>query len=105
MLTEGNPALPFGGTKLSGIGRYKGVSGLRGFCHSKSILIDSDSNKSEVNWFPYEKTKYHWFEKMTVGLFQGGLKGLLKFAIHGLKLEGRYLKLPEKPSLKGKSST
>lgn len=84
MLTEGNPALPFGGTKNSGFGRYKGEIGLHGFCNVKSVLIDKNSSKIESNWFPYTKTKYDLFSKMTEGLFSGKL---IKFAVNGLKME------------------
>ncbi|MBK26705.1 MAG: aldehyde dehydrogenase [Halobacteriovorax sp.] len=87
MLTEGNPALPFGGVKNSGIGRYKGEHGLRGFCHQKSVLIDSDSNKVEVNWYPYTLKKYKLFDKMTEFLFRGGVKNFLRFVITGLQIE------------------
>ncbi|PIP89714.1 MAG: aldehyde dehydrogenase [Bdellovibrionales bacterium CG12_big_fil_rev_8_21_14_0_65_38_15] len=88
MLTEGNHYLPFGGQKNSGIGRYKGVHGLRSFCNMKSILIDSDSKKIEANWFPYSKKKYQLFSKMTDGAFSGGLINFLKFAIFGTLTEG-----------------
>ncbi len=84
MLTEGNPALPFGGTKHSGFGRYKGEIGLHTFCNIKSVLIDTNSSKIESNWFPYTKEKYAMFSKMTEGLFSGSL---IKFALSGLKME------------------
>src|SRR5699024_10272679 len=57
MLTEGNPALPFGGVGESGSGRVKGVEGLRGMARSKAILIDKQSSKIEANWFPYTSEK------------------------------------------------
>ncbi len=88
MLTEGNHYLPFGGQKQSGIGRYKGVHGLRTFCNMKSILIDNDSKKIEANWFPYSKKKYQLFSKMTDGAFGGGIINFIKFAIFGTLLEG-----------------
>ncbi len=84
MLTEGNPALPFGGIKNSGFGRYKGETGLHSFCNIKSVLIDKNSSKIESNWFPYTKEKYEMFSKMTEGLFSGSL---LKFILNGLKME------------------
>ncbi|HSO86404.1 MAG TPA: aldehyde dehydrogenase family protein [Draconibacterium sp.] len=84
MLTEGNPALPFGGAKNSGFGRFKGEIGLHSFCNIKSVLIDKDSSKIESNWFPYTKEKYEMFSKMTEGLFTGSW---IKFALTGMKLE------------------
>lgn len=97
MLTEGNPALPFGGVKNSGIGRYKGEHGLRGFCNMKSVLFDGHSNKCEVNWFPYTSKKYKLFDKMTEFLFRGGVKNFLRFVITGLKIESYSDKEAKRP--------
>jgi len=87
MLTEGNPALPFGGIKNSGFGRYKGEIGLHSFCNIKSVLIDKDSAKIESNWFPYTKKKYELFSDLTVNLFSAGLRSFIRFLVSGLKLE------------------
>jgi aldehyde dehydrogenase (NAD+) len=90
MATEANPALPFGGMKHSGFGRYKGEHGLHAFCNVKSVLVDKDSKKIEANWYPYTAEKYRLFSALTVNLFGArGLKRLVKFALAGLKLE-RY---------------
>jgi aldehyde dehydrogenase (NAD+) len=92
MATEANPALPFGGLKHSGFGRYKGEQGLHAFCNVKSVLVDKDSAKIEANWYPYTKEKYRLFTDLTVNLFgERGVKRLVKFALAGLKLE-RYSK-------------
>ncbi|MBN2494089.1 MAG: aldehyde dehydrogenase family protein [Deltaproteobacteria bacterium] len=51
----GNPALPFGGVKSSGFGRYHGPDGLLTFVHTKAIMVSGDKAASEPFWFPYEK--------------------------------------------------
>jgi acyl-CoA reductase-like NAD-dependent aldehyde dehydrogenase len=89
MATEANPALPFGGVKQSGFGRYKGEHGLHAFCNVKSVLVDKDSAKIEANWYPYTKEKYRLFTALTKSLFTDGPLRLLRFAVAGLKLE-RY---------------
>lgn len=86
MLTEGNPALPFGGIKESGFGRYKGTWGLESFCNIKSVIIDKQSSKIEANWYPYTPSKYKGFSQLCTALFSTQ-KSLLKMALHGLKLE------------------
>jgi acyl-CoA reductase-like NAD-dependent aldehyde dehydrogenase len=96
MLTEGNPYLPFGGTKNSGIGRFKGLLGFHAFCNIKSILIDSDSKTIEVNWFPYTSKKFQLFNKMTVHAFSSGLKAFIKFALTGMSLESYSNKIGKK---------
>ena len=80
----------------SGIGRYKGVHGLRSFCNMKSILIDGNSDKIEANWFPYTKRKYELFSGMIEGLFGGGILNFIKFLIYGLKLESYSDKVGKK---------
>lgn len=87
MLTEANPALPFGGVKESGFGRYKGEFGLLAFSNIKSVLIDADSRKIEANWYPYTKEKYSLFSRMMVALFSGGVLNFIRFVFAGLKLE------------------
>jgi acyl-CoA reductase-like NAD-dependent aldehyde dehydrogenase len=89
MLSEGNHALPFGGVKNSGFGRYKGEFGFYAFSNIKAVLIDKDSSKIEANWYPYTPTKYQLFTNMMVNLFsrKGGLIRWIRFAVAGLKLE------------------
>ncbi len=52
LINVGNPYLPFGGVKWSGIGRYHGPEGLRSFCVEKSVMFSRSSQASEPHWFP-----------------------------------------------------
>ena len=49
----GNPALPFGGVKQSGFGRYHGHEGLYSFMNQKAIMASPDLLDVEPVWFPY----------------------------------------------------
>lgn len=68
----GNPALPFGGVKASGIGRYHGDEGLLSFTHTKAIMVDYGKLSSEPFWFPYEG-KYPEMVKAFKALLDGKL--------------------------------
>lgn len=87
MATEANPALPFGGVRNSGFGRYKGEIGLHTFCNVKSVLVDKNSNKIEANWFPYTRRKYELFSDMTVNFFSSGAGAFVRFLRAALSLE------------------
>jgi aldehyde dehydrogenase (NAD+) len=88
MLTEGNANLPFGGTKNSGFGRYKGYMGFEAFSNSKSMLIDKNSAKVESQWFPFGPQKHAHFKGLILALYgTRGIIGFLKFVFHGLLLE------------------
>jgi acyl-CoA reductase-like NAD-dependent aldehyde dehydrogenase len=87
MLTEGNPHLPFGGTKDSGFGKTKGIEGLQGYLHKKAIILDSDSKKIEVNWYPFTTKKYKLFTGLMASFFSHSIFKLFKFAFYGLQAE------------------
>lgn len=87
MSTQANPALPFGGVKASGFGRYHGVDGLFTFCNLKSIMIDPKENKREMHWYPYSAEKYRLFSKLIDELYSGGRLGVIKAALLGMKLD------------------
>ncbi len=48
-----NDAGPFGGTKMSGIGRQLGNEGLEIFRTTKMIMIDPSCDTQDFWWFPY----------------------------------------------------
>jgi delta 1-pyrroline-5-carboxylate dehydrogenase len=87
MLNEGNPYLPFGGTKNSGFGRYKGEAGLLTFSNAKSVLVDADSGNIDPNWYPFTKTKYGMLSSIIDHLFDLRRRNWIKFAIVGLKID------------------
>lgn len=86
MLTEANAALPFGGIKDSGIGRYKGDHGLHTFSNSKSILYDAQGSIIDPHWYPFTATKYKMLSEITQAYFRNS-KNWLKFAKNGLKAD------------------
>lgn len=86
MLTEGNPALPFGGIKNSGFGRYKGDMGLHTFCNVKSIISGPNNKVIEPHWYPFTKPKSDTFPELMHAFFTRPRKWI-KFALIGLKLD------------------
>ncbi len=77
MVTYGVTESPFGGTKESGIGRVNGELGLKGFCQTRSILIDRLGWKSEPTWFPYSARKTNAFRRVMRVLWGTSLGKLL----------------------------
>lgn len=49
-----NDAGPFGGRKMSGIGRQLGAEGLDTFRHTKLVMIDPQAVSQDFWWFPYD---------------------------------------------------
>lgn len=88
IVNQGSPALPFGGTKDSGFGRYKGADGLKAFCETKSILADDDAGTNPY-WYPHDEHKYELFEAVIESRFGQGHASLPRFMLAGLKLN-RY---------------
>ncbi len=80
----GNPALPFGGVKNSGFGRYHGDEGLLSFTHERAIMVDRGRLDFEAFWFPYQG-KYDAMAQV----FHGLVGGNLPKALVGLAKLGR----------------
>lgn len=86
MLTEGNPALPFGGVKQSGFGRFKGDHGLLTFSNVKSIISSANNDVIEPHWYHFTEAKYTMFTQLIQAFFRRPRKWL-KFAQIGLKVD------------------
>ena len=86
MLTEGNPALPFGGVKNSGFGRYKGEWGLTTFSNIKSIISSPNKGVIEPHWYPQTHNKYVLFTDLMQTYFNRPRKWL-KFLPVALKID------------------
>lgn len=86
LATQANSALPFGGVKESGLGRYHGSYGLHTFCNIKSMTIEPCSDRSEINWYPYTPEKFALLTKLFKVLFSGSPLALLQAGLLGNKL-------------------
>lgn len=49
-----NDAGPFGGRKMTGMGRQLGAEGLETFRHTKFVMIDPGAEAQDFWWFPYK---------------------------------------------------
>ncbi|MEA3366016.1 MAG: aldehyde dehydrogenase family protein [Candidatus Hydrogenedentes bacterium] len=87
LATHANAGLPFGGVKDSGFGRYRGPWGLHTFSNIKSMVVDKQGPRIELNWYPYSKRKLELFHELMEAAFSGKPLSLLRTALVGLKLE------------------
>jgi len=91
LINAGHPALPFGGVKRSGFGRYHGPEGLLAFTRPKAVLHQLRVFPSGLNWFPYRCDLDNLTEKL-IRLRYGRNRGLgenfsgwIKLAVQGTR--------------------
>lgn len=72
----GNPALPFGGEKHSGFGRYHGKEGLWTFSRARVVSVETSQRKREFHWFPSAEKTFNMLKKVIQFRHQKG--GLVK---------------------------
>jgi len=77
VVSVGDPSLPFGGVKHSGIGRYHGDDGLLGFTHTRAVLASGGRGRTEPFWFPYAD-KYDDMRSLFHHLLDGRLVAALR---------------------------
>jgi len=63
-INAGNPHLPFGGVKLSGMGRYHGPEGILAFCEPVSVMVSRSKQEYEPAWFPHDDSKCETIEQL-----------------------------------------
>jgi acyl-CoA reductase-like NAD-dependent aldehyde dehydrogenase len=88
----GNPHLPFGGAKRSGLWHYHGEQGLLQFCRPVAIMENRGHAEAELGWFPHDEAKAEVFDELIQ--LRYGDTGLIERAVRWLKL-GRRLRRGE----------
>jgi len=69
LTSSANFALPFGGAKQSGIGRYHGPYGLHAFSNIKAVMYEKGSKDKDIQWYPFREDKYQCFLATFKSLF------------------------------------
>lgn len=69
LTSSANFALPFGGAKQSGIGRYHGSYGLHAFSNIKAVMYEKGSKDQDIQWYPFRIDKYRRFLTTFKSLF------------------------------------
>lgn len=86
LTSSANFALPFGGTKQSGIGRYHGPYGLHAFSNIKAVMYEKGSKDQDIQWYPFRKDKYQRFLATFKSLFSEKISEKIKGLPNMIKL-------------------
>lgn len=78
LTASANFALPFGGAKQSGVGRYHGPYGLYAFSNIKAVMIEKGTKNQDINWYPFRKDKFERFLTTFKSLFSDTTTGKMK---------------------------
>ncbi len=84
ILTIGNPYLPYGGAKSSGVGLYHADQGIQSFAIQSAVMVDRGWLTREAHWFPYFGKK-SLFEDLLASYWSPS-RNLAKFGLSYLKL-------------------
>jgi acyl-CoA reductase-like NAD-dependent aldehyde dehydrogenase len=61
--TFGCPETPWGGVKMSGVGRTHGAIGLRDLCQLRHVNYDRVHLARELWWYPYRERTFTWLNR------------------------------------------
>ena len=86
LTSSANFALPFGGAKQSGIGRYHGPYGLHAFSNIKAVMYEKGSKDHDIQWYPFRKDKYQRFLATFKSLFSEKISEKIKGLPNMIKL-------------------
>jgi len=94
LVNIGNPHLPFGGVKFSGMGRYHGEEGLKAFSVETSVMISNNREPDEPQWFPHDADRMSVTDDLILLRYGriGFWKGLMKWIDLIKKWKGGRLK-------------
>jgi len=88
LVNAGHPALPFGGVKRSGFGRYHGPEGLLTFTQPRAVFEQEGHRRRELHWFPYGRDLDEMTEQL-LHLRYGRRAGVLERVLRWLELARR----------------
>ncbi len=84
IITIGNPYLPYGGAKQSGVGSYHADLGMQSFAIQTAVMVDRGRKIRETHWFPYIGKEELFGDLLTS--YWSSSRNYAKFGLSYLKL-------------------